>query len=362
MARPIDYSAAGSLLEAVFAAAEADFAAGRLHDVPAELAKATDQLMSSATQAYREVLVGCCLARILDPLIDVHLPYVNQGDAAYNGRTLDESIVNPFLQGHEVPASRGPFLSVFRRSVAFTPDIRSGLRDKAGFDALLVFIQALTEADATTAQDYLRYLLTAFVRLRNASNVTLLHVQKLSLEQYEVLLGQLLQVPSGGRFPVLLAVAMFQTIRQCFELDWEIEWQGINVADRASDVGGDITIRSDGSTILAVEVTERPIDRARVEATFNNKVLPQRVTDYLFFHGDSGPAPEARSLARRYFGHGHDINFLPVREWLVHSLATIGARCRPDFTVHVLALLRGRDVPASMKLAWNDKLRGLLDL
>jgi hypothetical protein len=32
------------------------------------------------------------------------------------------------------------------------------------------------------------------------SSVALLHVQKLSLEQFETLLGQLLQVPSGGRF------------------------------------------------------------------------------------------------------------------------------------------------------------------
>ena len=60
-------------------------------------------------------------------------------------------------------------------------------------------------------------------------------------------------MPSGGRFPVLLTVAMFQTIREAFGLDWEIDWQGIDVADRASEVGGDITIRSGGAATLAVE-------------------------------------------------------------------------------------------------------------
>jgi hypothetical protein len=362
MPRAVDYYAARSRLDSVFAAAEADFASGQISTVPVDIARATEQLMRSATQAYREVLVGCCLARILDPQIDIHLPYASQGENAYNGRTLDETVVNPFLQSHEVPASRGPFLSVFRRSVSFGPDTRAGVRDKIGFDALLGFIDALSLADSTTAEVYLRHLLVAFVRLRDASDIALLHVQRLSLEQYETLLAQLLQAPSGGRFPVLLTVAMFQTIREAFKLDWEIDWQGINVADRASEVAGDITISSEGSAILTVEVTDRPIDRARVEATFSNKVLRRNLTDYIFFHGEAVPATEARVLVRRYFGQGHDINFVPVRQWLLDALVTVGARHRPAFTMHFVDLLRDKDVPASMKLAWNDNVRSLLDV
>jgi hypothetical protein len=361
MARSLDYGAARALLDSAFAAAEADFAGGTGELVPAEMIRATGTLMKSTTQAYREVLVGCCLARILDPVIDVHLPYANQGDTAYNGRSLDEAVVNPFLQQHQVPASRGPFLSVFRRSVQFAPEIRSGLRDKAGFDALLTFIDMLSNADAAAAHACLRHLLTAFVALRDASDIALVHVQRLSLDQYDLLLERLLQVPSGGRFPVLLAVAMFHTLRQSFNLDWAIEWQGINVADRASDVGGDITVRSGEEVILSVEVTERPIDRARVEATFNHKILTHRLTDYLFLHGEIAPAPDARTLARRYFGQGHDMSFLPVRQWLLQSLGTIGTRHRPIFTTETIALLRGPDVPASLKLAWNETVRGLLD-
>ena len=154
---------------------------------------------------------------------------------------------------------------------------------------------------------------------------------------------------------------MFQTIREAFGLDWEIDWQGINVADRASEVGGDITIRSGGATTLAVEVTDRPIDRARVEATFTSKVLRHNLTDYIFFHGDAAPAADALILARRYFGQGHDMNFVSIRQWLVDALVTVGSRHRPTFTVRLLDLLRDKDVPATMKLAWNEKVRALLD-
>ena len=183
MPRALDYHAARSRLELDIRRGRDRFGNWAISTVPVDIARATEQLMRSATQAYRDVLVGCCLARILDPQIDIHLPYASQGNNAYNGRTLDETVVNPFLQSHEVPASRGPFLSVFRRSVSFGPDTRAGVQDKIGLDALLGFIDALSLADATTAEAYLRHLLVAFVRLRDASDIALLHVQRLSLEQ-----------------------------------------------------------------------------------------------------------------------------------------------------------------------------------
>jgi len=361
MARPINYNDAKALLAAAFAEAESDFAAGTPATVPDALAAATERLLASNTQAYREVLIGCALARLLDDQIDVRLPYVNQGDTAYNGRTLDEQVVNPFLHEHEVPSSKGPFLSVFRRSVGFASETREGLRDKLGFDALLMFLDHLRAANPDTARAYLRFLLHGLVKLRDAANVTLLHVQRLSVEQYEILITRLLQVPSGGRLPVLLAVAMFQTLNQCFSLNWSIEWQGINVADRASDVGGDITIKAGEEIILAVEVTERPIDRARVLSTFSTKVLRHGISDYLFFFASAVPTPEARTLARQYLGQGHDISFLPVKDWLVSTLGTIGPRCRAEFTVHFLTQLGSADVPATLKLAWNEHIRRLLE-
>ena len=361
MARSIRYNDARALLEEVFGEAEADFAAGATPTAPDAVAVATERLMASNTQAYREVLIGCALARLLDPGIDIRLPYVNQGTAAYNGRTLDEQVINPFLHGHEIPSSRGPFLSVFRRSVSFTADTREGVRDKAGFDALLVCIDYLRAADTGMARAYLRFLLVSFVRLRDAANIIVLHVQRLSLDQYESLISGLLQVPSGGRMPVLLAVAMFQTISQCFALNWSVDWQGINVADRASDVGGDITVKQNDETLLSVEVTERPIDRARVLSTFQTKILRHGISDYLFFFSSNAPAPDARMLARQYFGQGHDISFLPVGDWLVHSLGTIGPRCRSYFITNFITLLGARDVPAVLKLAWNDQIRCLLE-
>lgn len=360
MPRPIDYERAKEILTLLFADAEEDFRKSTPLSMSPELSSAVDSLFDSRTQAYRETLIGCALARICDASIDIRLPYANQGATAFNGRTLDERVVNPFLHDQQVPCSKGPYLSAFRRSVRFVREL-PGQRDPGAYAAFMDFLDHLQAApDEESARTLLRYLLFRFVLLRNAAQITLRRIHRLSVEQYERLIESLLQVPSGGRFPVLLAVATFQTIKECFGLDWSIEWQGINVSDRASGVGGDITISRDNQVVFAVEITERQIDRSRVVSTFNTKISPAGLDDYLFFFSASPPTEDARAAARQYFAQGHEINFVPVKDWVTTTLTTIGPRCRALFTESFVLLLEGPDVPADIKVAWNTEVSRLV--
>ncbi len=356
MGRSIDYDIAKEILQQTFARAEEDFRRGVAASVPRAIAAATERLFDSATQAYREGLIGCALAKIIDPNIDIRLPYVNQGESAFNGRTLDERVVNPFLQDHAVPCSGGPYLSAFRRNIRFYPETAKGLRDKAGYDAFLTLVEFLQRSDEQTASGYLQFLLRGFVQLRDAAQIELRHVARLSVEQLAALIDGLLRTPSGGLIPVLLSVAILQTIRDCYDLNWNIRWQGINAPDRAAGVGGDIVIARDDAAILALEITERPIERARVVTTFNTKIAPQGIDDYLFIFTAQPPTDEAREQARRYFAAGHEINFANVQDWIIALMATIGPRCRANFLSNMLALLNARGVPAAVKVAWNEQL------
>ena len=158
--------------------------------------------------------------------------------------------------------------------------------------------------------------------LRDEANIPLSRINRLSLEQYQSLLGQLLRVRSGGLIPVLLSVAMLRTIKAFYCLTWKIKWQGINVADRVSGAGGDITVTENGETILAIEVTERPIEKFRIISTFNTKIMTTGIEDYLFVYSGSPPSDDARQAARTCFTQGHEINFLQVIGWIVNNLAT----------------------------------------
>lgn len=353
----LDYEKAAADLARLFEIAEADFAAKNIPNTAAAIAAAADVLFTSNTQAYREVLLGCALARLQNQKINIRTPYAKQGDDAFNGRTLDEDVVNPFLHEKEIPASKGPYLAVFRRNVKFLPDLE-GLKDKAGYAALMQHLDALEDCKTDACIEALiRLLLFKFVELRDKAHVTVAKIERLSLSQYSALVEQLLQTKSGGLLPVLLTVAMFRTIKACYSLPWEVEWQGINVADKASGAGGDITIKRDGAVFLAVEVTERVVDGARVVSTFNTKIVRNAIPDYLFLTTQE-PAQDATEAAGRYFAQGHEMNFLAVHSWLVNVLGTIGATCRKMFTDEFLTMLQA-EAPAAVKVRWNELIKGL---
>lgn len=328
--------------------------------VPEEIEPIIEAVIGSKTQAYREVLIGCAIARVLDPKIDIRKIYANQGDDAFNGRTLDETVVNPFLHEHEIPGSKGPYLSVFRRSVSLHEDTGKGVRDKAGYTAMLIFVTHMEKAKQSSAKKLLASLLYGLIKLRDESTITLSRIQRLSMEQYGALIDSMLTTPSGGLIPVLLAVSTFIAIRDTYLLPWEIEWQEINVADNPSGVSGDITISREGKIVISVEVTERGIDRARVISTFNTKISPHGIDDYLFFFSATEPTDEARLAAQAYFAQGHEINFLSVKEWILTALTSLGAQGRTIFTGSLLTLLESKNTPAAIKVAWNDYVRKLV--
>lgn len=357
---PIDYEDAGALLREVFAETQPLILAGTEPPIPDALKPHFNIVFATNVQAYRETLLGCALARLQDRAINIRLPYMNQGAGAFNGRTLDERVVNPFFQEHRIPSSRGPYLAAFRRSVRFDESPRGGLRDKTGYDAFLELIGYLETTDDDAAlRVFIAYTLYKFAKLREAADVPLSRLQRISLEQFDSLITSLLHTPSGGRLPVIIVLAALRSIKDFFGVDWEIAFQGINVADAAGGAGGDITVSQGGRIVFAAEVTERPVERARVVATFNTKIAPNAIEDYLFFTPLETLAEDAQTQARQYFAQGHEVNFLDVKNWVLHSLATMGKRGRGLFNDHLMQLLDEQDMPRGIKVAWNDYIAAL---
>jgi hypothetical protein len=92
----LDYQRARNLLDVAFAEAEKDLLGDNPPAVERAVVQACDVLFATSVQAYREALLGCLVAKMMDPSINIRLPYVGQGSDAFNGRTLDEKAVNPF--------------------------------------------------------------------------------------------------------------------------------------------------------------------------------------------------------------------------------------------------------------------------
>lgn len=354
----LDYDDAALILERTFDEVQQSWHVKTLPPVAPVLRPHLDALFSSNTQAYREVLIGAALARLQNKEINVHFPYVGHGPTAYNGRDLDEVVVNPFLQAKQIPSSRGPFLNVFRRGVKFEPATREGLRDKKGYDSFLAIIDYLSAtASDEDLTNFLKALLTRFLELREESHIAIARVQRLSLVQLQSLIDKLLAIPSGGRFPVFLVVATFQTLNDVFAIGWTIQYQNINVADAASGEAGDVTIRRGDEVLMAAEITERVVSKSRVVSTFTAKIAPLSIQDYLFFVKETDP--EAYKQAHQYFSQGHEVNFLQIRSWIYNILAVLGPHGRNLFVSHFIDLLSLPHIPRSMKVGWNDSIREL---
>ena len=357
---PIDYEQARCLLETGYSEAETLFLENSPPTARDHLVHAFQAVFESRTQAYREVLLGCLVARIQDKHIDIRKPYVRQGPNAFSGRSLDERVVNQFLQNKRIPCSRGPYLSVFRRSVEFTPSTRMGLRYQEDYDSLLAILKHVeqTSEDAELKQ-ILIYLIFKFVVLREEANVPLSRLHRISLEQFDQLISGLLETPSGGRFPVLLVAAGFITIKKYMRLDWEVSYQGINVADTASGAGGDITVENEGQVLMTAEVTERRVDRSRIIATFNTKIAPHGLEDYLFFVASVNEDSESMQQLRQYFAQGHEVNFVAIKDWLMMVLATVGRKGREIFNQTFTSMLEDADVPTALRVSWNSLVEKL---
>lgn len=242
----IDYEQAKALLNSSYEKAAQELPAP-VSQYIVDNETALNTIFSSKTQSYREVLLGCAVARYLDMGCNIRHPYVKQGGDAFNGRTLDEKAVNPFLFSKQIPCSKGPYLATFRRNVTFTEDTRDGLRDKEGFDALLALIATLEAVTAASdVETIIIALLKCFIDLREQSIVRLVPIRRLRIDQYRLFLDQLQKQQSGGLIPMLLTDAVFSTINSQMGAGWVIERQEINAADGATGAPGDITIYKDG--------------------------------------------------------------------------------------------------------------------
>jgi hypothetical protein len=319
-------------------------------------------VFASKTQAYREALLGSVLARLQRRDADLRLPYIKHGPTGYNAREIDQSVVNPFLKRKQIPSSTNPFLSSLRRGIKFTADTAVGIRDGAAFAAFVRTIERIAALNTDVElRAFLERLLYGFLELREAANIPIAKVQRLSIPQYNALLEGLLARRSGGLFPVLVVLATLHAVKEALSLPWEIRHQGLNEADAAAEEAGDITIRVNGKAFIVCEVTERIVNKARVVSTFTEKIAPSGIEDYIFFVNFRavGPDAEAVKQAQQYFNQGHEVTFVDIRTWVLDILVTFGKDVRRVFTAKLAGLLDTNEVPRHAKVGWNEQIQKL---
>jgi hypothetical protein len=74
------------------------------------------------------------------------------------------------------------------------------------------------------------------------------------------------------------------------------------------------------------------------------------------------PNDTARQVARNLFSQGYEINFANVVDLIVNNFLALPANARDIFTDKMLFLLSSRDVPAAVKIKWNESVKKVLQI
>ena len=356
-----DFEAAKRTLEAAYEEATSLFYAKASPDVSKGIQDACRPMFTSNTQAFREVALGLCLVRLLDRKADLAKPYTTLPGGTFSGRTVDERVVNPFLRRQRIPCTKGPYLSVFRRSVSIVEDTGLGIRDQEGYLGLLTLVELLQkEGNQKQLHQILTYLLWLFIGLREESDISLIRYGRLSLAQVQALANYLLSQKSGGYWPLALVVANTKALSDILGLNWEVCYQQLNTADKPSGASGDVSIQKNGETLLVMEVTERSVEESRVVETFETKIAGRDLPTYLFMVRLDRTSAEALEAAKPYFAQGAELVFLDIQDWIHNTQALIGLPGHLAFQDRMIEQINSDKIAKAQRAQWNDAMQNLV--
>ena len=231
-----------------------------------------DRLANSKGVAVRYALLTQLLGKIADPARDLCSVQLADGsDGAWDARSFSTSVIVPWVADnqHVLGDSAEPYASKPLRRERLEHDM-SNVRYKADWNALVALFDSLEGEGPEAIKDTFRRVLRSLVRRLAEQSFGYAIPQRMSLHRLQVILSELLATSSGGLRPQAVTTALMRTIGEAFALFSKVESQGINEADAAGGVPGDVLCycRDEPTRIcLVVEVKDMELTLSHVDAT-----------------------------------------------------------------------------------------------
>ena len=183
--------------------------------------------------------------------------------------------------------------------------------------------------------------------------------QRISLEATSKLVADFLRETSGGERPQIVTAALMRTIGDKFGVFDSVVRQGINEADAASSMPGDVVCYSQSDQVLAVEVKDRTVELHDVDVAIG-KARRNSITEILFATAAApGSEPSIADRTEREFALGINIYRLSIDALLRVALSIAGEPSRTQFLTLVGEELNDRVTQPAHKQAWRTLLQNL---
>ena len=244
-----------------------------------------DALANSKISSIRYALVTQMLGKIADPARNLLALQLGEAVAgAWDARSFASAVVVPWERDNQQVLGNSPDPYVSNPLRRPRLDDGASVRDKAAWDEFVAFLTPLDAAPPEVFLHSFRRVLRALVRRLTLQSFAYPIPKRVSQARLESLVAAFLGEPSGGLRPLAVSAALFRTLGEAFRLFSEVRSQGINEADSASGMPGDVMcFDHDGNIYLAVEVKDTNLTLAHVqEASRKAKQSKDVLSNFLF--------------------------------------------------------------------------------
>ena len=295
-----------------------------------------DELVNSEIASIRYALVTQLLGKIADRnrcVLALQLGEAAEG--SWDARSFASSVIVPWERDNQQILGKSPDPYVSNPLRRPRLDDNANLRNKATWDRLVEFLEPLDDApDDQLERAFWRVLLSLARRL-TLQSFSYPVPQRISQARLEDLVASFLAEPSGGLRPLAVTAALFKTIGTAFQLFSEVRSQGINEADSATGVPGDIIcIDQSGDVCLAVEVKDVSLKLAHIqEASRKAKQSGNNLSGFLFAAPGLQQADSDRfkALTHQNWAEGLNIYTVTIEALLGTTLVLLHESWRVKF-------------------------------
>ena len=234
--------------------------------------KISSVCLCDTNKAPIRYLLSAMIAKTDNPSIDTRQPYSDLGNKSFAGRTIDETLVQPFIHKYNLPCNdTTAFLTPAFRT------IESALT-KAAFDKCrpayvyhdMIDILDYVEQKPLQAKNIFKQIIKTLLHVRLSTEERLTKMVQelnseeqhdLSSEEITILLHQHLQCKGSSRLPVLMVTAAYKAVGHLINENTKPLFAH-NAADSRTGAMGDIEIvslRNENNTVTCYEMKKKQV-------------------------------------------------------------------------------------------------------
>lgn len=335
-------------------------------DTPAistELSQNLDNIFSTTTWGYREILLVIIIGRMLDPSFKASSAFYD-----CNPRAIYEGPIREFLIANGIPNRKSGPLNVAKAAIGINEQWAAQRRPAAIAKDVVEVVNLLDDSNMAELEQILTVILRRF--LVEATRVESLTVEVPPQSDpeylYETSTVLINDVPDGGNTPQKIVGMLMQTYHDDLQSGIVVHGyeDSASVTNTTSKKPGDVTEELlDGTIVKVYEVTVKKFDLNRIVESYesvkeyckHNDAVISEVTVICRKQDTTDVLPESGEV---YFGkyiHQDVIyHFIDLNNWILSQLMRMSQDARTAFFEALSGYISEVNTAEKVKIRWND--------